>query len=213
MKYLRGLILVVSTGCAQALPAATADHSPSLPPPASPTSTPATFGSADLPRIVLSEDQLGPGMTLDDLITGRDALVQPVALLERSTFADQRGFVDARMTIIGTSGQSSYWEEGGYVTWTAVYASGSDAEAAVDVLIKEHESETGWGMERVGRAPYGDEGVSLEGAAYGFERNLLHIWRRDNLLLAALAIGVTATRDDAEERLGSIAEGMATRAG
>jgi hypothetical protein len=200
------------TGCTQALPSATAERSPSPPPAASPTSTRVMFGSADLPRIVLSEAQLGSGMTLDDLTTGRDALVQPVGLLEHSTFAVQPGFVDARMTRIGTSGRGSYWEEGGYVTWTAVYASDSDAEAALDVLIKEHESETGWAMERVGRPPYGDEGVSLAGAAYGFDANLLHVWRHANLLLAAGAFGATATRDDAAERLGSIVEGMATRA-
>ncbi|MBA2264031.1 MAG: hypothetical protein H0W10_05170 [Chloroflexi bacterium] len=96
--------------------------------------------------------------------------------------------------------------------WTAVYASDSQAEAALDVLVQEHESVTGWAMERAGRPPYGDEGVSLEGAAYGWDANLLHIWRHANLLLAAGAFGVTATRDDAAERLGSIVEGMDARA-
>lgn len=209
---LRGLLVVVLTGCSQAPPSATAEPSPSDLPTASQSSTPGPFGSADLTRIVLSEDHLESGMTLDHLTWGLDALVQPVALLENSSFAAQPGFVDARMTRIGTSGQGSYWEEGGYVTWTAVYASDSHAEAAFDVLVTEHESEAGWAMERVGSPPYGDEGVSLDGAAYGWDANLLHIWREDNLLLAAGAFGITATLVDAGVRLGSIVEGMAARA-
>ncbi len=151
-------------------------------------------------------------MTLDHLTDGLDALVQPVVLLKDSTLAAQPGFVDARMTRIGTSGEGSYWEEGGFVTWTAVYESDADAEAALGVLVKVHESETGWAMERVGRPPYGEEGVSLEGPAYGWDANLLHIWRQSNLLLAAGAFGVTAGRDDTAEHLGSIVEGMVARA-
>ncbi len=182
-------------------------------PKASRAATPGRFGSADLPRIVLGEDHLESGWTVDDVVNGREALVQPVALLEHSSFAEQPGFVDARMTRIGTSGQGSYWEEGGYVTWTAVYASDKDAEAALEVLIQEHVSETGWAMQRAGLLPHGDEGVSLEGAAYGFDDNVLYVWRDANLLLAAGAIGVTATPDDAADRLMAILDGMVERTG
>ena len=110
------------------------------------------FGSADLPRIVLAEeDDLGPGMTLDDLRTGVDALIHPLTL-EETESALQSGFVDARMTRIGTTGQDSYWEVGGHVSWAAVYQSDADAAAAFDVLVTEHTSERGWGMQEV-RAP------------------------------------------------------------
>ncbi|HET9496782.1 MAG TPA: hypothetical protein VFP83_00430 [Candidatus Limnocylindria bacterium] len=212
----RGLLVVVLAGCSQAPPSANAEHSPSDLPTALPTAsqspTPGPFGAADLPRIVLSEDHLEPGMTLDDVTTGIEALIQPVALLEMSTFRSQPGFVDARMTRIGTSGPGSYWEEGGYVTWTALYASPTESETAFEVLVAEHESAAGWAMQRVGSPPHGDEGISLEGAAYGFDANLLHIWRDENLVLAAGAFGVTAALQDASVRLGSIAEGMAARA-
>lgn len=207
----RALLVVVLAGCSQAPPSATAEPSPSELATASPSSTPGPFGSADLVRIVLSEEHLEFGETLDDLTWGLDALVQPVFMLEKSTFSAQPGFVDARMTRIGTTGPGSYWEVGGYVSWTVVYASATEAEAAFDVLVAEHESEEGWAMERVGSPPYGDQGVSLDGAAYTWDAVLLHIWREDNLLLAVGAFGVTATLDNAEVRLGSIVEGMAAR--
>ena len=169
------------------------------------------FRSADLPRIVLTEDGLGPGMTLDDLRTGLDALLQPLAREETESTL-QSGFADARMTRIGTTGQDSYWEVGGYVTWAAVYQSDADAAAAFDVLVAEHKSERGLGMQEVGRSAQGDEGVTLEGEAYGWDANLLYIWRHRNLIMAAGALGVTATEDDVDEQLGSIAEDMDTRA-
>jgi hypothetical protein len=170
------------------------------------------FAAEDLPGIVITAKTVPSGMTVDDELSGRDALVQPVALLEHSTFTAQPGFVDARMTRVGTSGPGSYWEEGGYVTWAALYETPAAAAGAFGVLVTEHESSTGWGMDRVGRLPFGDEGVSLEGPAYGFDTRL-HIWRVGNLLLATAALGVTFTGEDAAERLGSIADGMDARLG
>lgn len=202
MKRVIGILVLVLTGCGQGLPASPL-------PTASPSA--ATAGSADLSRIVLTEEHLRPGMTLDDLRTGLDALLQPLAL-EETELAMQPGFVDARMTRIGTTGQDSYWEVGGYVTWAAVYENEADAAAAFDVLVTEHTSQNGWEMEQVGRPAHGDEGVTLEGAAYGWDENLLHIWRDGNLLLAAGALGITATEDDVAEQLGSIAEDMDMRA-
>lgn len=106
----------------------------------------------------------------------------------------------------------SYWEVEGYVSWAALYHSDADAERAFEVLVAEHESEAGWAMGRVGIVPYGDEGVSLDGAAYGWDTNRLHIWRDGNLLLAAGALGGTATSDDAIERWEAIARTMDARA-
>jgi hypothetical protein len=165
-----------------------------------------------LPAIVLDDDDLEPGETIDSLDVGLGALLQPVGLLENSTFWEQPGFVDARMTRIGTRGQDSYWEVGGYVSWAALYNSDANAERAFEVLVAEHESEAGWAMERVGRPPYGDEAVSLNGAAYGWDTNRLHIWRDGSVLLAAGALGGTATSDDAVERWEAIARTMEARA-
>ena len=67
-------------------------------------------------------------------------------------------------------------------------------------------------MERVGLVPYRDEGVSLNGAAYGWDTNRLHIWRDGDLLLAAGALGGTATSGDAVERWEAIARTMDARA-
>lgn len=205
-------LAILLPGCAANGTVESASEQPSVAATASPTSAPGTFGAADLPRIVLGEDHLEPGMTLDDLVTGFEALMQPVGLLEHTVFGDQPGFVDARMTRIGTSGQGSYWDEGGYVTWTAVYETEGEADGALGVLIEEHESDDGWGLERAGIPPHGDAGATLQGAAYGFDANLLNIWRHDNLLLAAGAFGVTAGRDDTAEQLASITEAMDTRA-
>lgn len=202
-RFASGVLVLALTGCGQGLPA-------SPPSTVSPSAATADFGSVDLSRIVLTEHDLRPGMTLDDLRTGLDALLQPLAL-EETELALQPGFVDARMTRIGTTGQDSYWEVGGYVTWVAVYESEADAVAAFDVLVTEHTSESGWRMEQVGSPAHGEEGVVLEGAAYGWDDNLLHIWRDANLLLAAGALGITATEDDIVGTLGSIADDMDIR--
>jgi hypothetical protein len=167
--------------------------------------------AADLPEIVITPTTLPDGMTIDDQLSGLDALIQPLMLLEETAFAVQPGFVDARMTRVGTSGPGSYWEEGGYVTWAALYETAQLASDAMDVLVSEHESASGWGLERVGPAPFGDEGVHLQGAAYGFEENLLFVWRVDNVVLAALAIGVTATGDSAAAGHLAIAQAMDDR--
>jgi hypothetical protein len=162
---------------------------------------------------VLDEEDLEPGETIDSLDVGLGALLQPVTLLEDSTFGEQPGFVDARMTRIGTQGQDSYWEVGGYVSWAVLYNSDADAERAFEVLVAEHEADRGWAMDRVGRPPYGDQGVTLDGAAYGWDTNRLHIWRDGDLLLAAGALGGTATSDEAIERWEAIAQSMDARVG
>ena len=135
---LRLVALLALNGCAIAVPSASPSSSPSptaLPTPPL-TTGPGTFG--DLPMIVLDEDDLEPGETIDSLDVGVGALLQPVALLQDSSLGKlQLEFVDARMTRIGTQGQDSYWQVGGYVSWAGVYASDADAETAFDVLVAE----------------------------------------------------------------------------
>jgi hypothetical protein len=160
---------------------------------------------------VIDEATVPPGMTVDDQLRGQDALVQPVALLEDSAFLRQPGFVDARMTRVGTSGPGSYWEEGGYVTWAALYDTTAAAGAAFAALVSDHESPDGWDMHRSGDWPVGDEGVILDGPAYGFDA-VVDAWRTGNLLLAAVALGVTVTGGiGPADELSLIAHGMSTR--
>ena len=212
---LRLLALLALNGCAIAVPSANPSSSPTSSPTAlpapSPTPAPGSFG--ELPAIVLDEDDLAPGETIESLDVGLGALLQPVGLLENSTLWEQPGFVDARMTRIGESGLGSYWDVGGYVSWAAVYNSDADAARSFEVLVAEHVADWGWAMERVGRPPYGDEAVSLDGAAYGWDANRLHVWRDGNMLLAAGALGVTATSDLTIARWEAIAHSMDARAG
>ena len=174
---LRLLALLALGGCAIATQSARPSSSPTPTPTAQPTPslTPKLGIFGDQPAIVLDEDDLERGETIDSLDVGLGALVQPVTLLDTSTFWEQPGFVDARMTRIGTQGQDSYWDVGGYVSWAALYDSDADAERAIVVLVTEHEADWGWAMQRVGQPPYGDDAVSLDGAAYGWDTNRLRI--------------------------------------
>ena len=170
------LALIVLSGCGTIVVSPSSyPTSPALPTP-SLTPKPGTFG--DLPTIVLDEMDLEPGETIDSLDVGLDALLQPVGLLENSTLREQPGFVDARMTRIGIAGARTATGR-----WAVTSAGRPCTPArpmlrgAFEVLVAEHEADSGWAMDRVGRPPYGDEGVSLDGAAYGWDTNRLHIWR------------------------------------
>jgi hypothetical protein len=217
VMWLACLVILVASGCSVAVsePPESLASDPSgtsLPATPSTSATPrdphsALFGPEALAHIVVSAETVPAGMTIDDELSGRKALEQPVLLLEQHSLLDQAGFVDARMTRLGTSGPGSYWEEGGYVTWAALYGSAAAAETALGALLNDHEAPTGWGMQRVDRAPYGVHGVSLEGPAYGFDA-LVHVWRVDNLLLAAVALGAGVSGDDAVAQLWSIVDGM-----
>jgi hypothetical protein len=199
------MVAIMLSGCGTGTPSPSAPASMALPMP-SVTEEAGTLGG--LPAIVLDRGDLEPGETIDSLDVGLDALLQPVALLDDSRLMAQPGFVDARMIRIGTDGQDSYWQVGGFVSWAALYASDADAARAFEVLVAEHESDAGWAMERLGRAPYGDEGVLLGGAAYGWDTNRLYIWRDGDVVLAAGALGKTATNHDALQRWEEIARAM-----
>lgn len=54
--------------------------------------------------------------------------------------------------------------------------------------------------------------VTMDGAAYGWDTNRLHVWRQANLLLAAGALGITATSDAWLERWEAIGRSMDIRA-
>jgi hypothetical protein len=177
---------------------------------ASRSAQPSQDAQAVLEVVLATETNVPEGITIDDVTLGDDALRQP--LPEDTQLPRLRGFVDARLVRLGTSGAGSYWEEGGYVTWGAAYLSAAEATAAFDVLAADFQGEDGWAMARLGDPSLGDESLTVEGTAYGFDTNRLHIWRAGNLLLAVVAVGdTTATSDEGLELLGAIAEDVNDR--
>jgi hypothetical protein len=104
-------------------------------------------------------------------------------------------------------------ETGGYVTWSALFETAADAEVAFDYVADEHGA-AGWEMARSSVDPgLGDESASYTGAAYDiFETNIVHLWRVNNLVLAAVAVGDVAVGEANADRLLVIAELMDERA-
>jgi len=168
--------------------------------PSEPTPTPQAFTPADLPNIILTEANAPAGLTVDATDSGAAALVVP--LRPGGPFIDQTAFVDALMTNLNST------ETGGYVSWSALFETAADAEVAFDYLVDEHGS-AGWGMTRSSVDPgLGEASASFTGAAYDiFETNGVHLWRVDNLVLAAVGVG-----DYDTDQLRSIADLMDERA-
>jgi len=171
----------------------------------SPSPTPRLFTSADLQNIVLTGANAPDSLTVDATQSGAAALLVP--LRPGGPTIDQTAFVDALMTNLSTT------ETGGYVSWSALFATAGDAAVAFAFVSNEHGS-GGWGMSRSSVGPgLGDESVTYTGAAYEiFPRNIVHIWRVDNLVLAAVAVGDVAVGDANADRLLAIAQLMDDRA-
>jgi len=172
----------------------------------SPSPTPRLITSADLRDIVLTEVNAPDAYTVDSTDYGAAALVVP--LHAGGPLIDQTAFVDALMTNLNST------ETGGYVSWTALFETSADAEVAFDYLVTEHGSADGWGMEASTVDPgLGDESVTFSGAAYDiFKTNIVHLWRVNNLVLAAVAVGDVAVGDANADRLLAFAELMDERA-
>jgi hypothetical protein len=143
-----------------------------------PTITPRAFSPADLPRIVVTEANAPDGITVDNTTAHLRAI--RTSLGSSSTLIDQPGFVDALMTDLNTT------EEGGEVTWSALFADSSTAEQAYGDLVAEL---AGNGLARSQDPLLGDESVLLSGTAYGFGRTTTYLWRDGNLLLAVVGLG------------------------
>jgi hypothetical protein len=140
---------------------------------------------------------------VDATTTGEDALNTPL----RDGTMPLTGFQDALMTNLNST------DAGGYVTWSAVYETAAQAEAAFDFLVAEHESDEGWGLEPLSPAPaFGDASVTYSGPAYSFDAARIHVWRVNNLLLAAVYVDASAVPDADANRLRTIAQGMDDRA-
>jgi hypothetical protein len=169
------------------------------------TSTPRTITPGDLPEIILTDANAPGGLAVDATTTGEEALVVP--LRDGGESMPLTGFEGALMTNLNST------DAGGYVTWSAVYETAAQAEAAFDFLVAEHESDAGWGLEPMSPAPQlGDESASYDGPAYAFDAARIHLWRVNNLLLAAVFVDVSAVPDVDANRLRTIAQGMDDRA-
>ncbi len=150
---------------------------------------------------MLTDANAPDGFTVDGTTTGSDALVVP--LEPGGPFIDQSAFVDALMTNLNST------EAGGYVSYGALFETAADAEVAYDYLVAEH-GDVGWGMTRSNEDPgLGDESASFTGPAYDlFATNIVHLWRVDNLVLAAVAVGDVAIGEVNADRLLEFAELM-----
>jgi hypothetical protein len=170
-----------------------------------PTPSPRAFTSADLPNIILTDANAPAGFTVDATETGLEALTRPFKT--GGPMIDQVAFVDALMNNLNST------ETGGYVSWAALFETAADAEVAFDYVADEHGS-VGWGMARSSVDPgLGDESATYTGAAYDiFETNIVHLWRVNNLVLAAVAVGDVAVGDANADQLLELAELMDDRA-
>lgn len=173
--------------------------------PDTPTPTPRVIAAADLPNIVLTDANAPEGFTVDGTTTGTDALVRP--LKAGGPFIDQSAFVDALMTNLNTT------ETGGYVSYGALFETAAAAEVAYDYLADEHGA-VGWDMTRSSEVPgLGDESATFTGPAYDlFATNIVHLWRVDNLVLAAVAVGDVAVGEANADQLLELARLMDDRA-
>jgi len=167
------------------------------------TPTPRTITPGDLPQIILTDANAPDGLAVDATTTSEEALNMPL----RDGTMPLTGFQDALMTNLNST------DAGGYVTWSAVYETAAQAEAAFDFLVAEHESDEGWGLEPLSPAPaFGDASVTYSGPAYSFDAARIHVWRVNNLLLAAVYVDASAVPDADANRLRTIAQGMDDRA-
>jgi len=171
-----------------------------------PTPIARTFTGADLPTIVLTEANAPDGLIVDATTTGTEARDTPFR--PGGPVMPANGFIDALMTNLNST------EAGGFVTWSALYETEAQAEAAFDALVNEHESAlVGWGLVPSTTAPgLGDESVLYDGAAYAFDDARIYLWRANNLLLAAVAVDVAAVDSDMTARVDEIADVMDQRA-
>ena len=147
-----------------------------------PASSPAGLYSPEsLRRTILTEIGAPEGLIVDDTKTG----VAAIAFSPVGTGFDviPIGFVDARTTSLNST------EAGGYLSWGALFETSPDAEHAFDLLVAEHESKDGWGLEPSADPNLGSESVLYIGAAYGWDAAAIYVWRSENLVLAAVGMG------------------------
>jgi hypothetical protein len=175
---------------------------------------PRPFETADLPGIVLWDDTIPATWTLDNLVSNPwEVSVVPIRSMtgaEIDAREEPDGLVAGRYT-------NGLGPNVAFISWSALFESTSQAEAALPFYEHEMEAEEAWGLGPGEPIAFGDGGRLYTGTTTAFlgppsdaEPAIgaqVYLWRDGNLLLA---LGGYGNPDAAELR--ALAEGMNARA-
>jgi hypothetical protein len=175
---------------------------------------PRRFETADLPGIVLWEDTIPAGWTLDNLVSNPwEVSVIPIRSMTSSEIENRLepdGLVAGRFTNgLGTPDHA-------FMSWAALFDTDAQADAALPFYEDEMESANAWGLGPGQPTALGDRGHVFTGETTAFlgpptgvdpTPAQIYLWRDGNLLLAVGAFG-----DFDEAELRAVAEAVAARA-
>lgn len=175
---------------------------------------PRQFETADLPGIVLWEDTIPAGWTLDNLVSNPwEVSVIPIRSMtgpEIDAREEPDGLVAGRFT-------NGLAPELAFMSWAALFETESQASDMLPFYEREMEAADAWGLGPGEPIAFGDGGHVFTGETTAFlgppngvdwTPAQIYIWRDGNLLLA---VGAFDNYDRAELR--ALAEGMNARAG
>lgn len=167
---------------------------------------------ADLQSIVVWEDTMPPGWTLDNLTTNPEFVAAtPVRTMPELDFLDLPaldGLQSGRITDF--SGPNAI-----FISWAVLFGNAQQASAALDAYAVEMGSADGWGLGAGATVDLGDQALLFTGETFALMGNTptddpvpmqLYLWRVGNLVLAT---GGWFEYDPAQVRL--VAEGMDAR--
>lgn len=180
---------------------------------ATPTPAGQTIQPADLQSIVLWEDTMPPGWTLDNLSTNAELVAAtPVRTMLERDFLDSPaldGLQSGRITDF--SGPDAV-----FISWGVLFGNARQAGEALEAYEVEMASGEGWGLGSGATVDLGDRALLFTGETRYLMGTTptedsvpmqLYLWRVGNLVLAA---GGWFDYDPAQLRL--VAEGMDARA-
>jgi hypothetical protein len=175
---------------------------------------PRQFETADLPGIVLWDDTIPAGWTLDNLVSNPlEVSLVPIRSMtgpELDARSEPDGLVAGRFT--NGLGQPDL----SFISWAALFATDAHAKAALPFYAREMEAADAWGLGPGEPIAFGDGGhvftgqtTAFLGPPTGVDPTLaeIYLWRDGNLLLA---FGGFGEYDAAELR--AVAEAMNARA-
>jgi hypothetical protein len=174
---------------------------------------PRRFETADLPGIVLWEDTIPAGWTLDNLVSNPwEVSVIPIRSMtgaEIDARPEPEGLVAGRFT-------NGLGPDLAFMSWAALFENDARADAALPFYEREMEADDAWGLGPGEPILFGDRGNVFTGQTTAFlgpptgvdpTAAQIYLWRDGNLLLA---IGAFSDFDEAELR--ALAEAMNARA-
>ena len=178
-----------------------------------PSPTPRPLTLEDLPAIVLWEETLPRGWTLDNLVSNpHEVMTIPFRSMggaELDALEEPPGYLGGRYTDFSGPGAA-------YMSWAALFEDAPDAEAALATYMNEMESSEAWGLGPGQPAQLGDEGMVYTGETRRFLSDIpsgdpvptqIYLWRVGNLLLAT-----GGWFEYEPDVLQAVAEGMDARA-